>query len=48
MAKCPPFPAKKGMSEKADAKYDKKNGIKEDSKADKRMDKKMGVRQDKK
>ena len=38
----------KGMSEKQDAKYDKKLGIKEDSKADKKMDKYLGVKQTKK
>lgn len=38
-----PFPPKKGLSEKADAKYDKAHGIKEDSKRDKAQDRKMGV-----
>lgn len=34
---------KKPMTEKQDAAYDKKHGIKEDSKRDKAQDKKMGV-----
>lgn len=41
------FPPKK-MTEKQDAAYDKKRGIKEDSKRDKAQDKKMGVAQPKK
>jgi hypothetical protein len=41
VAKAPPFVKK--MSEKQDAKFDKKRGIKENSPADMKQDKKMGV-----
>jgi len=40
--------AKKFMTEKMDAKFDKKKGIKENSKKDMAKDKKMGVKQGKK
>lgn len=40
--------AKKFMTEKQDAKMDKKKGVKENSKADLKKDKKFGVKQPKK